>query len=369
MKIILTGGGTAGHVNPAIAIAQIIKENQKDAEIIFVGNKDGIENKLVPEAGFPIRYTKSKGINKKLSLKSIYAMWLAVYSPIKARSIIKSFKPDIIIGTGGHVCWPIMMAGASLGIPTILHESNAIPGVAVKMLEDRVDKVLLNFKESANHLKHPEKSVVVGNPLRRGFRLGNREKARKALGIADNEKLILSFGGSLGALEVNNACLSMMADYVEKSENIVHIHASGVKNYKECKEKFDSLIKNPTRKTRLLEYIDDMPSFMSAADVVISRAGAMSISEIALMEKASVLIPSPNVSNNHQYINAKSLADKNATVLLEEKNLSSESLTLAVRSILENEERKNELEKNVSLFALEDANRRVYEEIISTIKK
>ncbi len=369
MKVILTGGGTAGHVNPAIAIAEIIKENDKNAEIIFVGTPDGIENKLTKDAGFSIRHTKSKGFDRSLSIKNFYALWLAFYSPIKAKRIIKSFKPDVIIGTGGHVCWPIMKAGASFGIPMVLHESNAVPGAAVKMLESRVDKILLNFEESAKYLKNPEKSVVVGNPLRRGFRLGNREKARKKLGIADDKKLILSFGGSLGALEVNNSCIEMMASYVEKDENLFHIHASGVRNYKECKEKFDSVIKNPSERVKLLEYIDDMPSFMSAADVVISRAGAMSLSEIALMEKASVLIPSPNVTNNHQYKNAKALSDKNATVLLEEKDLNGKSLTLAVKEILENEEKKKELEKNVSHFALRDANRRVYEEIVALIKK
>lgn len=369
MRVILTGGGTAGHVNPAIAIAEIIKENDKNAEIIFVGTPDGIENKLTAAAGFPIRHTKSKGFDRSLSIKNFYALWLALYSPIKARRIVKDFKPDVIIGTGGHVCWPIMKAGSDLGVKTVLHESNAVPGAAVKMLEGRVDKILLNFEESAAHLKKPEKSVVVGNPLRRGFRLGNREKARKELGIAEDERLILSFGGSLGALEVNNSCIEMMASYVEKNEKIFHIHASGVRNYKECKEKFDSLLKSPSNRVRLLEYIDDMPSFMSAADVVISRAGAMSLSEIALMEKASVLIPSPNVTNGHQLKNAKALADKNATVLLEEKNLSCEALTLAVKGIFENEEKKRELEKNVSAFAFRDANRRVYEEIASLIKK
>lgn len=369
MKILLTGGGTAGHVNPAIAIAQIIKENNKDAEIAFVGTSRGIENKLVTNAGFPIYHTKIMGLSRSISPKNVYALWLALYSPLKARTLVRKFKPDLIVGTGGYVCWPILKAGSSLGVKTALHESNVVPGVAVKMLQGSVDKILLNFEESKKELKYPEKAITVGNPMRVGFKLGNREKTRKELGLNDEDKLILSFGGSLGATEVNNSCIEMMANYSNKNENVFHIHATGEKNYEECKAKFDSLIPTPSDNIKMEKYIDNMPELMSACDVVIARAGAVTLSEIALMGKASILIPSPNVTNNHQYKNAKALSDKDATLLLQEKELTCETLTESVKSILEDKKRKERLEENVKSFAVSDANKRVYEELIKLIKE
>ena len=369
MRILLTGGGTAGHVNPAIAIAQIIKENDANAEIAFAGTPKGIENRLVGKEGYPIYHANSMGISRSLSPKNIYALFLAFYSPIKAKKFIKEFKPDVVIGTGGYVCWPVLKAAASLGIPTAVHESNVVPGVTVKMLEKYVDKILLNFEETRDFLKRPEKSVTVGNPMRTGFSTKSREKTRERLGIKENEKLILSFGGSLGADAINDACIEMMSDYVEKSERVYHIHASGERNYEKCKQKFDSLNLQNSKRIRLERYINDMPYLMSASDVVICRAGAMTLSELALTKKASILIPSPNVTNNHQYKNARALADKNAAVLIEEKNLSAEILIQNVKSILEDNKKSDELQKNISLFALEDANRKVYTEILKLIKK
>lgn len=369
MRILLTGGGTAGHVNPAIAIAQIIKQNDQGAEIAFAGTPKGIENRLVEKEGYRIYHANSMGISRNLSPKNIYALWLAFYSPIKAKKFLKEFSPDIVIGTGGYVCWPVLRAAASLNIPTAVHESNVVPGFAIKMLEKYVDKILLNFEKTKELLKHPEKSVTVGNPMRTGFTAGNREKTRAELGIKESEKLILSFGGSLGADAINNACIEMMSSYVEKTDGVFHIHACGEKNYGKCKEKFDSLGLENSEKIKLEQYITNMPELMSAADAVISRAGAMTLSELALTKKASILIPSPNVTNNHQYKNAKALADKNAAILLEEKELCAETLTQKLKSILEDSAKSDELQKNISLFALNDANRKVYEEIVKLIKK
>ena len=369
MRILLAGGGTAGHVNPAIAIAQIIKQNDPNAEIAFAGTPKGIENRLVEKEGYRIYHANSMGISRNLSPKNIYALWLAFYSPIKAKKFIKEFSPDIVIGTGGYVCWPVLRAAASLNIPTAVHESNVVPGFAIKMLEKHVDKILLNFEETKGFLSHPERSVTVGNPMRTGFTLGSREKTRAELGIKEDERLILSFGGSLGAEAINNACIEVMSNYVEKTEGVFHIHACGEKNYDRCKEKFDSLGLKNSEKIKLERYISNMPELMSAADAVISRAGAMTLSELALTRKASILIPSPNVTNNHQYKNAKALADKNAAILLEEKELSAKTLTQNLKSILEDSAKSDELRKNISLFALNDANRKVYEEIVKLIKK
>jgi len=367
MRILLTGGGTAGHVNPAIAIAQIIKENDPKAEIAFAGTPKGIENRLVEKEGYRMYHANSMGISRNLSPKNIYALWLAFYSPIKAKKFIREFAPDIVIGTGGYVCWPVLKAASALNIPTAVHESNVVPGFAIRMLENYVDKILLNFEKTKEFLKHPEKSVTVGNPMRTGFSVGSGAMTRERLGINENEKLILSFGGSLGADAINNACIEMMSSYVKNTEGVYHIHASGDKNYGKCKEKFDSLNLQNCKRIKLEKYINNMPELMSASDAVISRAGAMTLSELALTKKASILIPSPNVTNNHQYKNAKALADKNAAILIEEKNLTAEALTQNIKSIFEDSAKSAELQNNISLFALQDANRKVYEEILKLI--
>lgn len=370
MRVVLTGGGTAGHVNPAIAIAQIIKENISDAEIFFIGTENGMENRLVEREGYPMYHTKALGIERKsLSPKNLYAMWLAFYSPIKTKSLIKKLKPDVVIGTGGYVSWPVLRAAAMCKVPTAIHESNALPGLTVRMLEDSIDCIMLNFEESAKRLKHPEKATVTGNPMRSGFGFIDREKARKELGLCDNDRLVLSFGGSLGAKALNDACIEMMADYVQENENVYHIHATGDRNYDECKIRFDSLIKNPSNRIRLERYINNMPTLMSAADVVISRAGAMTVSEIALVGRASILVPYPTSADGHQLKNAQALSNQGAAILVEEKELSSTVLTNHVKNVIEDSELRSKMEANVKAFAFPDANRRVFREIMKLAKK
>ncbi len=369
MRVILTGGGTAGHVNPAIAIAEIIKENISDSQIFFVGTEKGMENRLVGQKGYPIYHAKAMGIDRSLTPKNLYAMWLAFYSPIKTRKLIKKLSPDIVIGTGGYVCWPVIKAAAACGVPTLIHESNALPGLTVRMLEECVSGVLLNFADSAKRLKHPEKAVVTGNPMRVGFSTVDRESARRELGLSNDDKLILSFGGSLGAVALNNACVEMMADYVQKTENIYHIHATGENNYDACKEKLDALVSAPTDRIRLERYIHNMPTLMSAADVVISRAGAMTVSELSLVGRASILVPYPHATDGHQLKNAQVLADGEAAILVEEKNLAASVLTNHVKNVIEDNELRNKMERNVKNYAFPDANRRVYEEIMKLVRK
>ena len=369
MRVLLTGGGTAGHINPALAIAETVLQYAPDSEIAFVGIKNGKETDLVPREGYPLHFVKSKGIDrdkKRWSRTNIEAYWLALTSPYSPRTtrILRDFKPDIVIGTGGFACWPIMAAAARMGIPTAVHESNALPGLAIRMLQDRVDRIWINFSNTADRLTAKEKIVKVGNPLRRGFGALSYEAARRQLGISPRTKLILSFGGSLGAEEVNRTAVEMMRDYSSKTSDILHVHATGTRNYEETKEYFDRYGLDQSQNCVLTDYIYDMPIRMAAADLVISRAGAMTLSELALMQKSCILIPSPHVTDNHQYLNAKSLADAGAAELLEEETLKDGTLIPVVSKILSDAHYANSMQRAIRAFADVDANERIWTQIL-----
>ncbi len=370
MRVIMTGGGTGGHVNPAIAIANTIKKNDPDAEILFVGTERGIENKLTKSEGYPISHVEIMGFRRKLSLANIKAAYLAFVSPIKAKKIVRDFKPDIVIGTGGYVCWPVLVAAAKMGIPTAVHESNAYPGVAVRKLQSYVDRIWLNFEESAKYLSQKDKIRHVGNPLRTSFGAMSREEARKALGIEGKyEHYILSFGGSMGAEKVNEACLALMRDIGKERGDILFQHACGSIEHEAANKMFEDYGLSDRENLVLSEYIYDMPIRMAAADVVISRAGAMTVSELAMMKKAGIMIPSPNVTNNHQYKNAKVIADMGGTVLIEERELSGDRLKKETERLISDSAERARMGEAISKFARLDANRLIYEEILALIGK
>ena len=371
MRILLTGGGTAGHINPALAIAETVKRNDPAAEIAFVGIRNGKEADLVPREGYPLHFVESMGIRRSLSPSNIKAIWLALTSPYskETNSILDEFRPDLVIGTGGYACWPIMAAAARRGIPTAVHESNALPGLAVRRLQRKVDRIWINFAKTAECLKKKEKTVCVGNPLRNGFGGISRAEARRRLGIADGKFFLLSFGGSLGAEEVNRAVIRVMRDFSSRHSDVVHMHAAGKRDYAESKKLFAAEGLNQADGCMLLDYIYDMPLRMAAADLVIARAGAMTLSELALMQKACILIPSPYVADNHQYLNAKTLADANAAVLVEESTLEKGSLCQAVSHLYEVPSARTEMERQIQSFADPDANKRIWEEILLLLKQ
>ncbi len=369
MRVLVSGGGTGGHVNPAIAIANIIKKNNPDAVIEFVGTKRGIEHKLVPHAGYKLHYIEIQGIRRSLSPDNIKTAFLAVKSFAACKKIIKSFKPDLVIGTGGYACWPVVRAASSLKIPTILHESNATPGFAIKMLEKKADKIFVNFEETIPQLKCPDKAVRVGNPLRGDFTSINRESARENQGITGKYRtFILSLGGSMGAERINFEVIDMMKNYTSKHPEILHVHGTGSIEYEIAKKKFEDEGLDQYPNLKLVEYIYDMPEKMAASDIVINRAGAMTLSEIALLGRASVLIPSPNVTNNHQYKNAHVLEKAGACVLLEEKELQGGVLTDAVKNLVEDHDKRRDMEQKVKQFAVSDAAQKIYDYIMEAVK-
>ena len=296
MRILMTGGGTAGHINPALTIADLLKKQYPDAKFLFVGATGRMETQLVPAAGYPIRTVTVRGFQRRLSLKNIGRNILAVAnvltSSLESRKIIKEFKPDLAVGTGGYVCGPVLREALRAGVPTAVHESNAYPGVTVKMLGKEGATILLCSEDARRHLPQGVKAVVTGNPLRADFLTLDKQNARQELGL-DSRPLVLSFGGSLGAARINEA----MAEVLRRSREqgaLQHIHGAGKAGYAAMKAQLDTLgvpLKGDGITVR--EYIDDMPRCMAAADLVICRCGAMTLSELPAAGKPSILIPSP----------------------------------------------------------------------------
>ena len=369
MRVLLTGGGTSGHVNPALAIADIIKIHDPTAHIAYIGTDRGIEKKLVEKEFYPFYSINIRGIKRSLSPSNIKTAYTILTAPRKAKKIIEEFRPDVVIGTGGYVCWPPLKAAAEMGIPTVIHESNACPGLAVKKLESKVDLILTNFSSTKKYLENKEKAVNVGNPVRMSFGEVDRKDARLRLGIPDEIKfVILSFGGSLGAPKLNEAAIDVMKGFAKDRGDVMCVHAGGRNNYQSALEIFQSQGLGGSSRLVLKDYIYDMSTYMAAADLVICRAGAMTLTEIAMMNKAAILVPSPYVTDNHQYKNAKALADKGAAVLMEEKNMTPKSICDAVEKIYSDEEYANGMRQRVGMFASADTSERIYEEIIKLIR-
>ena len=367
----MTGGGTGGHVNPAIAIANNIKENIPDAVIEFVGTSRGIENKLVPKEGYKLHHVEVQGFKRKLTPYNIKSAWLAFTSPRKAKKLIREFTPDLVVGTGGYVCWPLLKAAASMGIPTAIHESNAIPGVAVKMLANCVDRIYTNFDATAASLgeAYACKVVKVGNPIKSEFSTLEYKSAREKLGIDGKYRyLILSCGGSMGAEKVNDEMLDFMRDYTKNHPEVLHIHSTGAIEYEAAMSKVREYGLDKCENISVREYIYNMPELMAAADIVISRAGAMTLSELAALKKCAVLIPSPHVADNHQYKNAKVLADAGAALLFEEKELTGGVISGALAALLSDGERRKSMSDNIAAFALPGANRSIYFDLCDLVR-
>ena len=374
MRILMTGGGTAGHVNPALAIAATIQEKHPDAEIAFVASAQPRDKAtdLVPRAGYPLHTVHIRGLIRPYwKPANLRLPFLMIRSKREAAALIREFKPDLIVGTGGYACWPLCSMGKKMGIPTALHESNALPGKAVLRLRDSVDLIMVNFEDTVRRLdgkgKHSP-AVRVGNPMMPGFATVSREEARRQLGLGDGDLYVLSFGGSLGAEYVNDAVVALAAELV-KEPTVKLIHAAGKRDYDRIRASWDATAAGGCDRMTLVDYIYDMPTRMAAADLVISRAGAMSISELALTGKAAVLIPSPHVAEQHQLKNALALVKEGAAVCVEEHTLPEGTLTAQVKALLGDPAARGEMGRMIrDRIACPDANERIYDCLMGFLK-
>ena len=364
MKILFAGGGTAGHINPALAVADYIKSRHPDAQISYIGTAEKLEAKLVPAKGYDFYTIKVAGFRRSLSpkamLHNISAVKMAATSMLSAKKILKAVNPDIVIGTGGYVSGPVLKAAQKLGIKTAIHEQNAFPGVTTKMLAPNANRVMLAMPEAQKFLKLNKKPDITGNPIRNELLTVDRKIAREKLGITD-KPLILSFGGSLGAKRLNEA-VSELIKWHNGTDKFYHIHATGKVGYEAM---VDSLSGTElSEKITIREYIDDMDICMAAADLVICRAGAITLGELQACAKPSVLIPSPYVAENHQYHNAMTLKKDGAAEIIEEKDLSGESLIRTVELLIENKPKLQKMSEAALKNAITDSNERIYEIIM-----
>lgn len=369
MRIIFAAGGTGGHINPALAAAGEIRERFPDAEILFIGTKDKMEAKLVPAAGFNFKTIEISGFYRQLNLKNIkrniVTLSHLLSSSREAKKIILDFKPDVVVGFGGYVSGPVVRMAAKLGIHTAIHEQNAYPGITNKALAKEVDKVMLTTENAEKYLEPKNPPVITGLPVRGEMLKADRAVSRAELGVRDNQKLILSMGGSLGAEAINNAMVDLIAAN-HTNKNLYFLHAMGQFGlWVPDKLKEKGVDPDKAENVEIREYINDMARCMSAADIVICRAGASSLSEIEALGKASILIPSPNVAENHQYHNAMALVEKDAAVLIEEKNLTAESLEEVFSSLINDEEKIKTLAENAKKLAITDAKEKIADIIIS----
>lgn len=367
MKVIFACGGTAGHINPAIAIADTLKQRYPDVKILFVGNPNRMEADLVPRAGYDFAPVVVEGFLRKITpgniIHNIKSVYYAVRAGGKVKKIISEFCPDIIVGTGGYVSGPVLRTGSKEGIKTLTHESNAYPGLTTKILLNYADKVLLAVEDTKEHLPESDKYVVTGNPVRPEILKTDRQKARENLLVKD-KICVLSHGGSNGAEQINIA-MAKAISLLQKSGNLHFIHSTGRFGVKLFAEKFDEYggnVNTPDLDVR--EYIHKMPECLAAADIVISRAGAMSISEIQAMGKAAILIPSPNVAENHQYYNALALAKRNAAILIEEKDLDGAKLAELIAELAKDPKELENIGKNARSLAVIDGADKICDEII-----
>ena len=349
MNVIFTCGGTGGHINPAIAVANVLRERHPDAKILFIGAKGHMEEQLVPKAGYELKCLNVAGLKRGKSLSAMAKNVGTVLNTAKAvgqcKKIIREFDADAIVGTGGYACFPALMAGTMMGVPTCVHESNAMPGLTTRLLADRVDRMLICFPESAKRYKDPSKPETVGMPIQRAFIGGDRAAARRELGIAEDEHLVVSAFGSLGAKKMNEVMAQVFALEKEDGFPFKHIHATGKYGWEWMPEKVkEAGVDLETADTiDMREYIYNMPTLMAAADVFISRAGASSCNEIAACGTPAVLIPSPNVTDDHQTKNARVLSDRGGAVLLPENECTAEMLYAQVQGLLVDADRRAEM--------------------------
>ena len=364
MNILFTCGGTAGHVNPAVALARLFQQRHPDCKVLFVGADGGMENRLVPKEGYEIRTVTITNFHRSLKpgdiAHNLGTLINMQKSKGQARKILDDFKPDLVVGTGGYASYPVVREAARRGIPTAVHESNAVPGVTTKGLSKVVDRVMVGFEESRAHYDDPDKVVVTGTPVRGDFFRYTKAEARAQLGLTDERPLLLSYWGSLGARVMNDQTVELMMLEREKGTPFHHIHGAG-RDFQRLVEALDKQgIDARQGDLQVREYIYDMPLVMAAADVVLCRAGASTISELTAIAKPSVLVPSPNVTANHQEKNARVLEGQGAAVVLLEKDSSGPVLFDTVSGLLADTARRDAMVRALNAVSTPDAGETIY---------
>ncbi len=371
MRVIVAAAGTAGHINPGLAIANKIKEKEPDSEIIFIGTTRGLENDLVPRAGYKLKTIEAYGLSKKISIENFKKMYVTLKATNKARDIIKEFKPDIVVGAGGYICGPVVWAAKKEKIPVILHESNAFPGKAVKMLAKKAETVLISFEEARNRIPRAKNIVFTGTPVKiekKDYTEEEKNKILQNIGIKDDKPIILIFGGSQGAKKINEAIIGILENNLNKEYQI--IWATGPKQYDNIKEELSKkkLDINNVKNAKILPYIYNMEEVMNISNVIVARSGAMTITEISNLGKPSILVPLPNVSQNHQLYNAKVLENVGAAKIILNDDLKKDNLNIEIEKIIKNPDLMNKMGKAAFSKSVKNVPEKIYKEIKKIVR-
>lgn len=370
MKVVIAAAGTAGHINPGIAIAKKIQAEQKDSKIIFIGTTRGLENDLVPRAGYELKTIDAYGLSKKISIENIKKMIKTLKGFGEAKKILQEFNPDIVIGTGGYICGATIFAAYKLKIPTVLHESNAFPGKAIKMLAKKTDTVLVSFEDAIGRIKHAKKIVYTGTPVKiKKQNYTNEEKNEiiKKSGLKNDMPIVLIFGGSQGARQINNAILEIIKS--EMNEKYQIIWATGPKQYDIIKENLENNEKNINhiKNMQIHPYIYNMEEIMNVVDVIVARSGAMTITEISKVGKPSILVPLPNVSHDHQLYNAKVLQNVGAADIILDNELTGEKLNENIQKIVLDKNKCELMGKKALTVSTDNVEDKIYAQILEAI--
>lgn len=368
MKVIITGGGTGGHIYPALSIARRIKDTHECAEILYVGTEHGLEAKLVPKEGFNFKSVRVKGFSRKLSMDTLYSIKELMLGMNDARKVIKEFAPDVVIGTGGYVCGPVVFLAAIKGIPTLIHEQNAFPGVTNKILSKVVDRVAGSFEESIERFNNLEKVKITGNPVRQDLFNIDNEMAYKELGINKDHPFILCFGGSGGQKSLNDSMIKFIAENA-KNKNIQILHITGERFFEKfVKELEDMGIDNLEKNIKVVPYFYEMPKALNITDLTITSGGAITIAELTAVGVPSIIVPKAYTAENHQEYNAKALQDKGASIMIKEKDLNYEVLSKNIHELLDNRIKLDEMSKNSKAIGIRDADEKIVNLVEEIIK-
>ncbi len=371
MRVIIAAAGTAGHINPGLAIANKIKKEEPNSKIMFIGTTRGLENDLVPRAGYKLKTINAYGLSKKISIENINKMFKTLKGYGEAKKIIEEFKPDIVIGTGGYICGATISSAHKLKIPTLLHESNAFPGKAIKLLAKKTDTILVSFKDAIPKIKNAKNVVFTGTPIKMKkivYKSEERDKIIKDAGLNNKKPIVLIFGGSQGAKKINETIIEIIKKKLNTNYQI--IWATGPKQYDIIKEKLETekININNIENIKVLPYIYNMEELMNVVDVIVARSGAMTITEISNLGKPSILVPLPNVSHNHQLYNAKVLEKVGAAKIILNDDINENNLNNTIEEIVSNKEKMEKMGQNALKVSSVDAEEKIYKEIIKLVK-
>ncbi|MDO5028375.1 MAG: undecaprenyldiphospho-muramoylpentapeptide beta-N-acetylglucosaminyltransferase [Bacillota bacterium] len=367
MKYLISGGGTGGHIYPALAILDEIKTKDPEAEFLYVGRRQGLEKELAQRAGYAYKAVRIKGLPRRLnldSLKTAIALFQGIHD---ARKIIKDFKPDIVIGTGGYVSFPAVFVAQQKGIPTVLQEANAFPGKVNRILSKKADGIALAFEEAKNRLKSADKAFISGNPIRPEFLSVDKKSARQKFSIKEGEKLILSFGGSGGQESINDALIEIFQKPLKEDYRFIHI--TGRDYYQEFLDQIKEKNIKLTDQVTILDYSHQIPDLLGAADVAILSSSAISLAEVACVGLASILIPKTYTADNHQEYNARAFESAGASLLILEKDLNGQKLIQAISSIVDDQEKMQKMAKCAKILSKPNSTKDIVENIFRLLRE